>query len=169
MIEPRSPPTPGVVHRASFVRRLIASLAIGVLLLGSLTTPVFGWSNGLGDGYGTHDWIIGQAVKVFGGHPPAWFDLDAAIQASDDPDTVFFATNEHVFNEKGYGRGAVDRITEFYHQVLTLHAAGDDHAASVAFGWMAHYYGDILQPFHTNYAAIDRAPRTPTTSISSRP
>ena len=27
--------------------------------------------------------------------------------------------------------------------------------ASIAFGWMAHYYGDILQPYHTNYAAVD--------------
>ena len=69
---------------------------------------------------------------------------------------MFYATNEHVFNEKGYGRGAVDRITEFYHQALAAHQAGDDHTASIAFGWMAHYYGDILQPFHTNYAAIDR-------------
>ena len=73
----------------------------------------------------------------------------------DDPDKVFYATNEHVFNEKGYGRGAVDRITTFYHQALAAHQAGDDQAASIAFGWMAHYYGDILQPYHTNYAAID--------------
>ena len=43
----------------------------------------------------------------------------------------------------------------FYHQALVAHQAGDDHAASVAFGWLAHYYGDILQPFHTNYAAIN--------------
>ena len=64
------------------------------------------------------------------------------------------ATNEHVFNEKGYGRGAVDRITEFYHQALTAHLAGDDATASIAFGWMAHYVGDILQPYHTNYAAV---------------
>ena len=29
----------------------------------------------------------------------------------DDPDKLFWATNEHVFNEKGHGRGAVDRIS----------------------------------------------------------
>ena len=79
----------------------------------------------------------------------------AALLASDDPDKVFYATNEHVFNEKGYGRGAVDRITTFYHQALVAHQAGDDETASIAFGWMAHYYGDILQPYHTNYAAVD--------------
>ena len=81
--------------------------------------------------------------------------MKAALLASDDPDKLFWATNEHVFREKGYGRGAVDRITEFYHLALTAHAAGDDQAASIAFGWMAHYYGDILMPYHTNYAAVN--------------
>lgn len=138
-------------------RRPLASLALSLVLLAGMLTPALGWGNG-GDGgnaYGTHDWIVGQAVKVFGDEPPAWFDLDAALLASDDPDKLFWAPNEHVFNEKGYGRGAVDRITEFYHQALVAHLAGDDQTASVAFGWMAHYYGDILQPYHTNYAAVD--------------
>jgi hypothetical protein len=121
-----------------------------------MVTPALGWANGgnLGNAYGTHDWIVGQAYKVFGDNPPAWFDLQTALLATDDPDKLFWATNEHVFNEKGYGRGAVDRITEFYHQALTAHLAGDDQTASIAFGWMAHYYGDILQPYHTNYAAV---------------
>jgi hypothetical protein len=128
------------------------------MLLAGLSGSVFAWANGGdgGNGFGTHDWIITSALKVFGGSPPAWLEVDTALLASDDPDKVFWATNEHVFNEKGYGRGAVDRITEFYHQALVAHQAGDDHTASMAFGWMAHYYGDILQPFHTNYAAIDR-------------
>ncbi len=138
-------------------RRPFASLAFALVLVAGMVTPALGWGNGgdLGNAYGTHDWIIGQAIKVFGEEPPAWLDLDAALLASDDPDKVFWATNEHVFNEKGYGRGAVDRIAEFYHRALTAHAAGDDITASIAFGWMAHYYGDILQPYHTSYAAID--------------
>jgi hypothetical protein len=137
-------------------RRPFISLLFGVALLGASVTPALGWGNGgnLGNGYGTHDWIVGQAIKVFGETPPAWFDLDAALLATDDPDKVFWATNEHVYNEKGYGRGAVDRVSEFYHQALTAHLAGDDATASIAFGWMAHYYGDILQPYHTNYAAV---------------
>jgi hypothetical protein len=122
-----------------------------------MATPALGWANGgnLGNAYGTHDWIVGQAYKVFGDQPPAWFDLQTALLATDDPDKLFWATNEHVFYEKGYGRGAVDRVAEFYHQALTAHLAGDDQTASIAFGWMAHYYGDILQPYHTNYAAVD--------------
>jgi hypothetical protein len=137
-------------------RRPLASLALSLVFLASMATPALGWGNGgnLGNGYGTHDWIISQAVEVFGDEPPAWFDVGAALLASDDPDKIFWATNEHVFYEKGYGRGAVDRIAEFYHQALTAHLAGDDQTASIAFGWMAHYYGDILQPYHTNYAAV---------------
>ncbi len=137
--------------------RPLASLALAFVLLASMATPALGWANGgnSGNAYGTHDWIVGQAYKVFGDQPPAWFDLQTALLASDDPDKLFWAPNEHVFNEKGYGRGAVDRITEFYHQALTAHLAGDDQTASIAFGWMAHYYGDILQPYHTTYAAID--------------
>jgi hypothetical protein len=137
-------------------RRPLASLILGVALLASMATPALGWGNGgnLGNGYGTHDWIISQALKVFGETPPPWFDLDAALLASDDPDKVFKATNEHVYFEKGYGRGAVDRVAEFYHQALVAHQAGDDLTASITFGWMAHYFGDVLQPYHTNYAAV---------------
>ena len=52
------------------------------------------------------------------------------------PDRVFYATNEHVLDEKGYGRGAVDRIITYYHQALAAHQAGDDEVASTAFGWI---------------------------------
>ena len=140
------------------VRRPLAAIALSLTLLAGLVPPVLGWANGpdTGNGYGTHDWIVSQALAVFDGSPPAWLDQNAALLATDDPDKVFYATNEHVFNEKGYGRGAVDRITTFYQQALDAHRLGDDYTASVAFGWMAHYFGDILQPFHTNYAAVDR-------------
>jgi len=139
------------------VRRPLVAAALSLLLLAGLAGPVLGWANGPdnGNGYGTHDWIVDQAFKVFGDDLPAWVEKDTVLLATDDPDKVCYATNEHVFNEKGYGRGAVDRITTFYHQALAAHQVGDDHTASIAFGWMAHYYGDILQPFHTNYAAID--------------
>ncbi len=138
-------------------RRPFASLLLGLVLLAGTAMPALAWGNGgnFGNGYGTHDWIISQALKVFGDSPPAWLDVNAALLASDDPDKVFWAANEHVFYEKGYGRGAVDRISEFYHQTLIAHQAGDDATASTTFGWMAHYVGDILQPYHTNYAAIN--------------
>lgn len=136
--------------------RLLASFVLSVLLVGGFATPVLGWANGGsgGDGYGTHDWVVSQALKVFGDSPPAWLEVDTALKATDDPDKLFWAINEHVFYDRGYGRGAVDRVSEFYHRALTAHAAGDDHTASIAFGWMSHYYADILQPYHTNYAAV---------------
>ena len=161
------------------IRPLVAAL-FGLTLLAGVTVPAArAWNNGPdeGNGYSTHDWIIDQALKVFDGSPPAWFDVNLALLASDDPDTQFFATYEHVFKERGRGRGAVDRIAEYYHQALVAHAAGDDATASVAFGWLAHYYGDILQPYHTKYSAADLnvshhnyerrvAPRTRNASMS---
>ncbi|MBA3235146.1 MAG: hypothetical protein H0T59_04005 [Chloroflexi bacterium] len=136
--------------------RSIRTLALSLLLVAGVATPAYGWANGGGNGYGTHDWIVGQAIKVFDGSPPSWFDLNAALAATDDPDQDFYASNEHVFYEQGYGRGAVDRIAKYYHEALVAHAGGDDRKASIRFGWLAHYYGDILQPFHTNHAALDR-------------
>lgn len=137
-------------------RAPLASLALSVLAFAALTSPALGWSNGpnQGNGYGTHDWIVGQAVKVFGGDPPAWLDLDAALLATDDPDTQFRAGDEHVYYDKGNLRGAPDRVATFFHQALVAHQAGDDLTASIRFGWLAHFLGDILQPYHTNYAGL---------------
>jgi len=138
-------------------RRPFASLVLGLALLAGTAMPALAWGNGgnLGNGYGTHDWIISQALKVFGDSPPAWLDVNVALLASDDPDKVFWAANEHVFYEKGYGRGAVDRISEFYHQTLVAHQAGDDARASTTFGWMAHYVGDILLATKRGPAVIE--------------
>ncbi len=138
--------------------RSIRTLVLSLLLVAGVATPAHAWSNGpdSGNGYGTHDWIVSQAIKVFDGSPPSWLDVNAALTATDDPDKDFYASNEHVFYEQGYGRGAVDRITKYYHEALVAHAGGDDRKASIRFGWLAHYYGDILQPFHTNHAALDR-------------
>ncbi len=139
-------------------RRSFRSLFLSLLLIATVASPAYGWANGPdnGNGYGTHDWILSQALKVFDGSPPSWFDLDVALTATDDPDKDFYASNEHVFYEQGYGRGAVDRIAKYYHEALVAHGDGDDRKASIRFGWLAHYYGDIIQPFHTNHAAVDR-------------
>ena len=138
--------------------RPLVSLLLGLVLLAGFATPALAWSNGPdeGNGHGTHDYIIDQALRVFDGGPPAWLDVELALLASDDPDTQFRRAGEHVFMEKGYGRGAVDRIVQNYHLAFTAHAAGDNATASIAFGWLAHYYGDILQPYHTNHDAVDR-------------
>jgi len=65
------------------------------MLLAAMSGSVFAWANGGdgGNGFGTHDWIITSAMKVFGDSPPAWFEVETALLASDDPDKVVFATN----------------------------------------------------------------------------
>ena len=116
--------------------RPLVSMLLGLALLAGSAVPALAWSNGPdeGNGHGTHDYIIDQALRVFDGGPPAWLDVELALLASDDPDTQFRRAGEHVFMEKGYGRGAVDRIVQNYHLAFTAHAAGDNATASIAFG-----------------------------------
>jgi hypothetical protein len=135
--------------------------------------PALAWANN-GDGYATHDWIIDQALKVLNGRVDGWFNAEIARLASDDPDTVEVAADpsrgtEHVYHETGKRGGAIDRIaTEFdiaaasYQRGVDAKAAGDDSGARAAWddasyhiGLLAHIYGDILQPFHTAYAAMN--------------
>ncbi len=155
------------------MRRPITRLAAALtaILIATLVgvAPVGAWSNGPssggveGNGYGTHDWIIDQALKVFGGDVPSWFEASTARSASDDPDTLFWRTNEHVFMaptsavEWPYGRGAVYLITEYYDKAIYNVKAGDGHRASIYIGYLAHYWADILQPYHTAYAANSKA------------
>ena len=137
--------------------RPLAAAALSVALLAGLATPVLGWANGPdnGNGYGTHDWIIDQAVKAFGDSPPAWLDVHAALLASDDPDKVFWRHQRACVQRDGLRprrRGPDLRRSITRRSSPTRRATTT--TASTAFGWMAHYYGDILQPYHTNYAAV---------------
>lgn len=117
------------------------------------------WSNGPykdgveGNGYGTHDWILDQALKTFSGKVPGWFDASVAKLATDDPDTLSWKTNEHVYMDQGYGRGAVHLVVEYYDKAITHLRMGDTKAASRDIGLLSHFYADILNPFHTNYGA----------------
>ncbi len=145
-------------------RRPIAVLLATLAMLAAVV-PAAAWSNGpsrdgvVGNGYGTHDWIIDQALKTFGGHVPSWFEANTARLASDDPDTLFPRTNEHVYVARTtavpwpYGRGAVHQVVEYYAKAIAHLKAGDGHNASIDIGRLAHFYADMLQPFHTNYAA----------------
>jgi len=135
---------------AAFIALLVATFAS--------VAPAAAWSNGpsSGNGYGTHDWIIDQALKTFNGKVPSWFDAKAAKLASDDPDTVFWRTNEHVYMESGYGRGAVHQVVEYYTKALTHLKMGDAALASREIGLLSHFYADVLNPFHTAYAAVGK-------------
>jgi hypothetical protein len=171
----RGTPIPTQTRRPA--ARWATRLVLATLLVAGLVTPALGWSNGPAvpaggtnrDGYGTHDWVIDQALKVVDGRASSWFDAQAARLASDDPDTSGTSPGiEHVYRDQGQRGGAVHLITEYYAEAMRYYkhgaaarAAGDDALAAANFriaseriGLLSHYYADILQPYHTAYAAV---------------
>lgn len=182
-------------------RLAVATLATLLAFAGSVA-PVAAWANGpnAGNGYGTHDWVLDQAFRLLGkrGIDMSWVDRSAALLATDDPDYVEVAaapsrTIEHTYTGGGRRGGAVDRITEHYAAIVRLYAAGRAaqlagdtstaqdrfREASYNLGMLAHFYGDILQPFHTSRDAIgkdgphyayeilvDKGTKTPTDAAS---
>jgi len=139
--------------------RLAATALVALLALAPSIAPVGAWSN-RGDGYGTHDWILDQAFRLLDkrglGH--GWVNEDIALKASDDPDTVEVAADpsrkiEHTYTATGRRGGAIHRITELYASILRNHAAHDDNTASKQLGMLAHFWGDLSMPFHTNQDA----------------
>jgi hypothetical protein len=131
--------------------------------------PAGAWSNGKGDGYGTHDWIIDEGLRVLSDVDVSWFHRTTALVVSDDPDNVEVVADpskkiDHIYRDGGIRGGAVQRITEHYAKAVELHhagvearEAGDEVAADAAFddasrevGLLAHFLGDLLQPYHTN-------------------
>ena len=131
--------------------------------------PAAAWSNGKGDGYGTHDWIIDEGLRVLSDKDVSWFHRTTALVVSDDPDNVEVVANparkiDHIYRDGGIRGGAVQRITEHYAAAVQHHRegveaqeAGDAAGADAAFdaasreiGLLAHFLGDLLQPYHTN-------------------
>ena len=133
------------------MRRL--SILVGTAVaFAMLATPsvALAWSNGFGgDGYGTHDWVLDEAIVLSG---ESWVDRDAALLKTDDPDTVFGSgdVNRHVFRPTGDGRGAPTAVSEWFHQAQVAYQGGDMTAASEALGVLAHYFADLSVPFHTS-------------------
>ena len=150
------------------VTRVLAALLLAAALA-LPATPALAWANGGGanggDGYGSHDWIVDAAVAVLDGRADDWFDAEAARLASDDPDTVEDRGTraEHVYRDSGRRGGAIARIslefdvaTAAYQRGAVARDAGDAGAAADAFrdasrhiGLLAHFLGDLAQPFHT--------------------
>ena len=151
-------------------RLLIAGLA-SLLLLPALPGSALGWAHN-SDGYSTHDWFIDQAVAVLDGRAASWFDAEVARLASDDPDTdpALAIQGDHVYRGTGRRGGAVQRISELYSAALAdyragadARAAGNESAARASFGaasreigLLSHYLTDILQPYHSAYAGINK-------------
>ena len=153
----------------TMARRMIV-LMLTMLMVFAIAAPsAFGWANGadldgdgLGDnGYGTHDWILDNAITLAANADPqgtAWLaaEKQTALFATDDPDTQRNPdVTLHLFREIGIGRGAPTAVADMYYQAVEAYKRGDKHEAARCVGVLAHYYGDINQPFHTAYAGMN--------------
>lgn len=144
------------MHRVPRLRNRSIGLVLGVALLATSITPVAAWNNGGSDpGYGTHDWVIDAALRVLDGRANSWFQASTARLHSDDPDNVGdTGENDHVYRDTGIRGGAIHRIAEHYAAAVRYHKAANYSAASREIGLMAHYYSDIMMPWHSHYDGI---------------
>jgi hypothetical protein len=153
------------VRARGVIPALLLAIALSVP-----AAPALSWGTS-GPGYGTHDWIIDDAVRVLDGRAGDWFDAAAARESSDDPDTVEVqppGLYEHSYRASGSRGGAITRIAdEFdiaqaaYAQGVAARDTGDPLAAADAFhdaswhiGLLSHFVGDIAQPFHSHKDAV---------------
>jgi hypothetical protein len=115
------------------------------------------WSNGV-DGYdrfGTHDWILREAVRALG-DDAGWVCVGIALRATDDPDSMdgidhASGTWWHVWDEWGHvWGGAPEAIEVWFDRARHRLQNGDRCGASRALGIVAHLVGDLAQPMHTD-------------------
>lgn len=139
------------------LRRLVLPLLlIAAMLLPA--TPAFAWSNGdnSGNGYGTHDWVLYEAVRAAYDRGYAWVDLSQAQPVCDDPDTVLKDTYYHVCDTWGDTYGdSPSKVEELYTQAVAYRASGDFTNASKTLGLLAHYYADTCNPLHTDQCTAE--------------
>ncbi len=135
------------------VRRLALITVLAALLLSIGTQQALGWTNGGdgGQGFGTHDWILGRAL-ILAGEDGAWVNRTLAYRATDDPDTYNTSPFYHTFKERG-ARGGPYAVSELYYKAVVAYRAGDYATASKHLGVLSHYYADCSQPFHATNKA----------------
>ncbi len=141
------------------MRRRVTIVAIVVaLVLLALPAVAQAWCNGPGgaDGFGTHDWILQEANRLAASKGAGWVNLKVALPHTDDPDTVFHDFYYHVYDVWGahYGN-APKKVALYYGKALKARKAGNSAAASKYVGIMAHYFGDICNPLHTDQCAAE--------------
>jgi hypothetical protein len=133
----------------------LARLAAAALLVAAFApAPVSGWANNQDD-YGTHDWVLDQALKVLDGRAD-WLDRELALVHTDDPDyTRDPEANEHTYRAEGRVGGGVDRTAYHYDLAQAAYDDHDYHEASIQIGLMSHYVADLAEPYHTHMGGID--------------
>ena len=143
-------------RRARLAAGVLLAVALILSTVAGLAAPAraSAWANGAdhGNGYGTHDWILDEGLTIAAGRGGgAWADRATALAATDDPDTQLHDFVNHVYQTTGHVHGSAPaRIQVLNDQAVTQLRAGDHAGASVTLGLLAHYYGDICNPLHTD-------------------
>jgi len=130
------------------------------LLLGS--GRALAWENGGNEnnGFGTHDWILDNAITL-AGEEGDWVDWKTAMLATDDPDSYNWSITYHLYYESGSRRGAPQEVASLYYKAVRAYQSGDRQKASLYVGRLSHYYADICQPFHSTKTALKYKTTTP--------
>jgi hypothetical protein len=132
------------------------------VLWGASAAPAAAWGDSAA-GYGTHDWIVDQALAILdhAGKRPAWFDRDLALAHTDDPDTLEMEADhsrdvEHVYRDTAKRGGAVQRIADHYGAALDALDAEDWDEATYQVAMLSHFLADISQPWHSAAAGLTK-------------
>lgn len=145
-------------RKPSDVRRFVLAIMLSIALCaGPAATTALAWANGpdSGDGFGTHDWVLDEALRL-AGKSGDWVDYEEAMLATDDPDNLGRLDYlNHIYNLTRTGCGAPQRVGDLYYEAVTAYGEGDRIAASRALGELSHYYSDICQPYHTVWDPSD--------------
>ena len=137
-----------------------AALLVAILLIAlASSAPAFAWSNGGdgGDSFGTHDWILQEGSGMVVDRGVTWLDLPAALTHTDDPDSEFHDFANHMYerwNGKHYGAGP-KKVAEWFALAQADLAKGNYLQANIDIGILAHYYGDLCNPLHTDRSAAE--------------
>lgn len=140
--------------RALIALALSALASVAILAWVVAPPAAWGWANGAnrGDGYGTHDWVLDQGLSIAQGRGGgAWVDRATALAATDDPDTRLHDFVNHVYQTTGHVYGSAPRrVQALSDRAIAQLRGGDRVGASVTLGLLAHYYGDVCNPLHTD-------------------
>ena len=141
---------------------LLFAVCLLALPTGLLNKPaeVQAWSNWVSgpNSYGTHDWILKKAIKTLKrrNNTANWVKLQAALWATDDPDTrngIEYASSPwwHVYDVHGDRYGNAPEAIKFWFQKAAKQLAGKHRTkASRSLGKLAHLLGDLANPLHTD-------------------
>ncbi len=149
----------GRVTRAAVTAALALALLLATVAGLAMPARAWAWANGPdhGNGFGTHDWILDEGLTIAGTRGGGgWVDKAVALAATDDPDTQLHDYVNHVYQTTGHVYGSAPaRVQAVFDQAVAQLRAGDRAGASVTLGLLAHYYGDVCNPLHTDQTAAE--------------